>query len=203
MTEEEWKPVFGWEGYEMNFKGEVRSKDRIITKCNGVKQPWKGKYLIRQTNYKGRDYFQAVIRMEHKEKYIHQLVWEYYNDRPIPEGYVIHHIDGNPKNNIIENLQLMTKPEHDKYHQNDPIRNNKVSKANTNGKCSKPIIQLTLDGEFVREWKSATEVQRQLGFSQGYICWCCKGKYKTAYGYIWRYKETEATIDITPVPIAS
>ena len=41
-------------------------------------------------------------------KYLHRAVWEFYNGK-IPIGYVIHHKDGNPENNDIENLQLMSK----------------------------------------------------------------------------------------------
>ena len=34
----------------------------------------------------------------------------------IPKGYIIHHIDGNRKNNDISNLKMMTKLEHDRLH---------------------------------------------------------------------------------------
>ena len=46
---------------------------------------------------------------------MHRYVWEYYNG-PIPEGYVIHHTDGNRANNDISNLQCMTLLEHSKLH---------------------------------------------------------------------------------------
>ena len=48
-------------------------------------------------------------------KYLHRAVWEFYNGK-IPRGYVIHHKDLNPENNSIENLQLMSKTEHRKLH---------------------------------------------------------------------------------------
>lgn len=55
--------------------------------------------------------------------------------------------------------------------------------------CSKPVLQFTKDGIFIREWPSTQEVQRQLiGFAAGHICDCCNGKQKLAYGFIWRYK---------------
>lgn len=59
----------------------------------------------------------------------------------------------------------------------------KIGKSN-----SKPILQYTLDGEFVKEWDSAYEIQRQTGFWNQNINGCCRGKFKTAYKYIWRYK---------------
>ena len=41
----------------------------------------------------------------------HVLVWEQHNG-PIPEGYQIHHIDGDKSNNSIENLQLVSALDH-------------------------------------------------------------------------------------------
>ena len=59
----------------------------------------------------------------------------------------------------------------------------KISEAN-----SKPIIQYTLDGEFVKHWDSVTQVEREIGYCKGSISKVCKNQQKTAYGYIWRFK---------------
>lgn len=42
---------------------------------------------------------------------LHIYVWEHYNG-PVPKGYHVHHIDHNPDNNEIENLQLLSEHEH-------------------------------------------------------------------------------------------
>lgn len=42
---------------------------------------------------------------------LHQAVWEFYNG-PIPQGYYIHHKDGNRANNDILNLELVTPKQH-------------------------------------------------------------------------------------------
>ena len=55
-------------------------------------------------------------------------------------------------------------------------------------KCSIPILQLTKDGELVKEWPSAKEAERQLGIPQPNICTCLKGRRKSAGGFVWRYK---------------
>ena len=56
-------------------------------------------------------------------KRLHRYVWEKHNGK-IPEGYDIHHIDGNKSNNDISNLQIMTKSEHIKLHwKNEVFRN--------------------------------------------------------------------------------
>lgn len=51
----------------------------------------------------------------------------------------------------------------------------------------KPVNQYTLDGDYVKTWSSATEAAKELGLKQPNISSCCKGKYKQAYGFIWRY----------------
>lgn len=48
-------------------------------------------------------------------KFIHRAVWEAANG-PIPQGYIVHHIDHDKSNNSIENLMLMTNSEHVSYH---------------------------------------------------------------------------------------
>jgi hypothetical protein len=48
-------------------------------------------------------------------KLLHRLLWEDYFG-PIPEGYFIHHIDENPINNTLPNLQLMSEHEHKSLH---------------------------------------------------------------------------------------
>jgi len=56
------------------------------------------------------------------------------------------------------------------------------------GKCFKPIIQYDLEGNFIREWKSATEVNNILQLNKTNILSVCKQRSKTAFGFIWRYK---------------
>ena len=64
----------------------------------------------------------------------------------------------------------------------------KLSKWNTNGQCSKKVLQYTLDDEFVREWSSIAECSRN-GYVGANICKCCQGKQKTHKGFIWKYKD--------------
>lgn len=55
-------------------------------------------------------------------------------------------------------------------------------------KQSKPVLQFTKDGTFVKEWLSIREIKRQLGFHAGHICDCCNGRLKSAHGFVWRCK---------------
>ena len=72
-----------------------------------------------------------------------------------------------------------------KHHKHSEESKNKMSK----NRPSKPVIQYSKDGEFIAEYPSTRDAERQTGFSHTSICNCCKGKYKSTVGYIWKYKE--------------
>jgi hypothetical protein len=55
-------------------------------------------------------------------------------------------------------------------------------------KFSKKILQYSLDGILLKEWNSAFDVQRTLLLGKSTIGKCCRGIYKHAYGYIWKFK---------------
>ena len=64
----------------------------------------------------------------------------------------------------------------------------KMSKNSTN---KRRVIQYSLDGDFIREYESISECCRLNNFKNGYtsIPRVCKGKQKTSYGYMFKYKE--------------
>jgi hypothetical protein len=49
----------------------------------------------------------------------------------------------------------------------------------------RPILQFTLDGILIREWKAVLDAKKFYGFAIGD---CLRGKTKTSKGFIWRYK---------------
>lgn len=51
-----------------------------------------------------------------------------------------------------------------------------------------PTLQLTLDGEIIREWVSATAAAKELKLSQGNIQSVITGKRKSCGGYKWKLK---------------
>jgi hypothetical protein len=55
----------------------------------------------------------------HKWGRMHRVVYEFYNKCSILPGHEVHHIDEDPSNNDISNLQLMTKSDHIKHHMKD------------------------------------------------------------------------------------
>jgi len=53
----------------------------------------------------------------------------------------------------------------------------------------KPIIQHNLDGLEIKEWKSAKDVEIELGYCRKNLSANLRKKTKHAYGYIWKYKQ--------------
>lgn len=63
-------------------------------------------------------------RLDSKHIYVHQVVMaENLGISEIPEGFVIHHINGDRTDNQIENLSLLTNSAHLKQHQVVPLSN--------------------------------------------------------------------------------
>ena len=169
MTEEIWCPIKGFEGlYEVSDQGRVRSlkfgKERIL-------KP------IRMS--KGYLFVNLCKNGEMKKCLVHRLVAQTFIPNPdnLPQ---VNHKDEDKENNSVQNLEWCDQ----KYNINYGIRNQMVSM-----KLSKPVLQFTKDGEFVREWKSATDVQRTLGYFQNHISNCCNGKCKSSNGFIWKFKD--------------
>lgn len=55
-------------------------------------------------------------------------------------------------------------------------------------KIKKPIIQMDLDGNFIKEWNSATDAKKALHIKGAHIYDCCKNKRIKCDNFKWRYK---------------
>lgn len=56
-----------------------------------------------------------------------------------------------------------------------------------NNKKTKKCIQYSKQGEFIKEWMSASEAFRETGVHRSDIASCCRGELLSAGGYIWKY----------------
>ena len=110
--------------------------------------------------------------------YLHRLVAETFIPNPdnLPQ---VNHKDEAKTNNCVSNLEWITPKDNCNY----GTRNERQGLGH-----SKPIEQYDLDGNLIKEWDSAAQVERDLGFNHQNISKCCLGQQKTAYNYKWRYK---------------
>ena len=154
-----------------------------VSNCGRVKSIRFGKERILKPVPNSFGYLFVKLCKDGKAKAftVHRLVAEAFlpNTDNLP---LINHKDECKTNNNVNNLEWCNS----KYNINFGTRNEKVSEKMTNGKLSKPVLQYTLDGQFVREWESTAECGRN-GFNQGNVSTCCQGKRKTHKGFIWRY----------------
>ena len=147
----------------------------------------------------GRGYFQVCLRKNGKRNWclVHRLVAQTFLPNPENKPYINHKIerDEGKKINIVifnedgsvdeekSTIEWCTPKENNDY----GTRNERVSKTLTNGKTSRKVLQLSLDGELIREWPSTHECGRN-GFDQGAVWRCCNGKQKTHKGFRFQYK---------------
>ena len=144
----------------------------------------------------GRGYLQVLLYKNGKRKTckVHRLVAETFLENPenLPE---VNHKDENKKNNFVflnedgsvdkKRSNLEWKNHIDNC--NHGTRNERVAKANTNGKLSKKVLQLSLTGELICEYPSTRECGRN-GFNQSAVAACCRGELPHYKGFLWMYK---------------
>lgn len=173
----DWVPMNGYEGlYEVSgILGKVRSLNYNHT---GRAEIMTGKH-----NKGGYVDLEFWKNGEVKTLLEHRIVAEHFRPNPFNKPCV-NHINEIKDDNRACNLEWVTYEENNKH----GTRLERVSKTQLNDiRKSKPVLQFTLDGEFVREWPSVMECGRN-GFQFTHVSACCRGKLKSHKGYIWKFK---------------
>ena len=169
-----WKDVVGYEGlYQVSNLGRVKSFKYLKEK-------------ILKPSHKDNGYLFITLCKNGvmKRYYIHRLVASAFIPNPQNKP-TVNHIDCDRTNNCVENLEWNTYAENNDYALK-MMKDKGINKKNN--KESKPVIQYDLDGNFIKEYPSYREAQRQTGITTIYVA--CKGiNQKTAGGYKWKYKE--------------
>lgn len=139
-----------------------------VSNLGNVRNIKTGRILSSGINNSGYINVSLCKNGEAKNYMVHRLVASAFipNPKNLPE---INHKDHNRQNNCVDNLEWCTRQYNIEYSN------------------SKQVAQYDLKGNLINIWKSTREIQRQLGFDNSAISKCCLGKFKTMYGYIWKY----------------
>lgn len=167
-----WKDIPGYEGlYEASTKGRVRTKEgkTTFTERHG-KRKWKSR-ILKNRNPKGRDYRVSLWKNgKQKDWLAHRLVAKTFI--PNPNKYkIINHIDGNPKNNKIENLEWCDY----KINSNHAFDNDLMT-------TNKRIVLMNLKNNELLDFRSQSKASEYLGCNPGYVSNLIK-KGKNPQGY--------------------
>ena len=169
MNENEiWRDIEGYENlYQVSDKGRVKSLKRNKDKIMSLRRDKDGYLLVNLWKNHERKTFK-----------VHRLVAQTFlsNTQNLPQ---VNHRDEIKTNNCVENLEWCTAKYNNTYGTHIQRSSEKLSKT---------VLQYSKDGELIKEWKSTRDIERNLGYNQGNISSCCLGKYKSAYGYVWKYK---------------
>lgn len=161
--------VPGYEGvYKISSDGKVYSNKGI-----------RSTYITRH----GYESVGLCLHGKQKNFLVHRLVAMAFIPNPQPQKHpFINHIDGNKRNNNIENLEWCDSS----YNMRHAIAHG-LSKVR-----SKRVIQYTLGGEKIKVWNSIKEACDEIkACCIGNISKACQGKRKNAGGYIWKYADDD------------
>lgn len=184
---EVWKDIPNYEGYyQISNLGRVKSLKRIIIRRDGKPYLQKEKNLKLSKNHKG--YLICNLSKNYKAKFkqVHRLVAETFIQNPnnLPQ---VNHIDGNKENNCVDNLEWITNYDNMQHSIETGLRDvkkitNKLKEVN-----SRKILQYDLDGNFIKQYNSICDAEKELHIPNQNIVKVCQGKRKTAHNFVFKY----------------
>ena len=190
LTDEIWKDIKGYEGlYQASTLGEIRRIESVVVDKNKKRiRTFKNK-KIKQILRKDGYYFVNLSKNgKVKTAKVHRLIAETFLKNDVNYN-IINHKDGNKINNNVTNLEWCTCSHNTKEAYRLGLRKPNILKEALNGR-SKPVLQYDTSKNFIKKWSCIKEASKKLKIKDSNISLVCKGKRKTARGYIWKYERS-------------
>lgn len=134
-----------------------------------------------------KDGYKLVNLSKNKKVYtkkVHRLVAEAFLSNP-NKYKEVNHKDGNKANNHADNLEWVSHKQNIIHSYKYGLHKKYKGKDNKN---SKQVIQIK-NGNIINVFDSITDASVLTVISLTSICRCCKGKFKHAGGFQWKYKD--------------
>ena len=160
-----WKDIEGYEGlYQVSNLGRVKSLDRIVITNNRwgglTERNLKSRILKQTTDSLGR-YLMVILSKDGvvKTKLVHRLVAKSFIQRDAIK-FEVNHIDGNKRNNRLDNLEYCTRTENIKH---------AVETGLIENQCKiRRYVKISKDGE-TKEFTSMKDCASFFGFKKGWL----------------------------------
>lgn len=161
-----WKTIKGFENYEVNTCGDIRSKPRTGTK-GGIIKPFFGK--------KNGDYLKVHIYNNGKQyqPFVHRIVAETFLPK-IKGKTEVNHINGIKIDNEISNLEWVSRSEN-------------MIHANESGLIKRKKVGQYKNGELIAVFSNCHRASTMTNIQYASIYRCLGGVFKQAGGYEWKY----------------
>lgn len=93
---------------------------------------WGPAYTVQHAIYTNKARW--VVRTVNGLVYEHILIWQKHHGRKLPRGWVVHHIDEDPLNNDVTNLEAMPHGKHNSLHRLRIMKSHVVTSCGSEAK---------------------------------------------------------------------
>ena len=193
---EVWKDVVGYEGlYMVSSMGRIKSLERQVwNKSNQCYHTIMEKISLQTIPKRGYPHLTLSKDGVRKTFNTHRLVASAFIPN-LDNKPDIDHINTIRTDNRVENLRWVTRKENSNNlltlkHMSESKKGEKHHMWKKYGKLHhnhKPIVQLSLKGEYIKTWDCAADVERDLKIDHRQIAAALKGKHKSAEKFLWVY----------------
>lgn len=173
-----WKDIPDYYGYQVSNLGKVRTYNKITHTIKHGERHWKDRILKQKITKNNKGRYDCRVDLwnngKHKTLLVARLVAFTFYGKSLNSRLTVDHIDGNPLNNNLSNLEIVSMKEN-------------INRAFKNGLHSNCIKIKTINKITNEEniFYSMSEASKFLGYNHGYISDKVNKKIYQNEKYLW------------------